>query len=96
MNDTYTPGPWHGTMNKHMVPEVKAGPITIATLWLPPVGNAFANRRLISRSPELFETLCEYREAILYAQDKQSLMAAIRSVDEKARALISAVQGEMS
>lgn len=91
MSALYTPGPWTGSIDKHMVPQIKAGPITIATLWLPPVGNAFANQRLISNSPEIFETLCEYREAVLYAQDKKALMSALRAVDDKARILIAAV-----
>lgn len=96
MSALYTPGPWQGSMDKHMVPQIKAGPITIATLWIPPVGNAFANQRLIANAPEVFETLCEYRDAILHANDKQALMAALRAVDDKARALIAAVLEEKS
>jgi len=52
VSGAHTPGPWIGTINSHMVPEVKAGPITIATIWLPPVGDAFANQALIAAAPD--------------------------------------------
>lgn len=91
----FTPGPWKCAMNSHMVPEVKAGPITVATLWIPPVGSAFMNQRLISVAPELFETLRDYREAVLYAQDKHALMVALRQADDKARTLFSTVLGSL-
>ena len=51
--------------------------------------NLAANARLIAAAPELLEALREYRAAILFAQDKQALMSAIKSADDKARAAIA-------
>ena len=53
-----------------------------------------ANARLIAAAPDLLEALREYRAAILFAQDKQALMSAIRSADDKARAAIAKAEGE--
>lgn len=47
------------------------------------------NARLIAAAPDLLEALREYRAAILFAQDKQALMSAIKSADDKARAAIA-------
>lgn len=52
-----TPGPWRATIDRHMVPIVVAGPITIATVFLPPMGNAFDNATLIAAAHDLLAAL---------------------------------------
>ena len=47
-----------------------------------------------SQRDELLKALREYRAVILFAQDKQALMSAIRSADDKARAAIAKVEGQ--
>lgn len=54
---THTPGPWRHTMDRHMLPVVVAGPITVATVFVPPVGNAFSNAALLAAAPKLLEAL---------------------------------------
>ena len=82
----HTPGPWSvhpmALMAVHQ-PKLEC--------WIP---QSKADARLIAAAPDLLEALREYRAAILFAQDKQALMSAIRSADDKARAAIAKAEGE--
>lgn len=49
--------------------------------------------RITAQRDALLEALREYRAAILFAQDKQALMSAIKSADDKALAAIAKAEG---
>ena len=83
----HTPGPWH-TAGEQGV-QIRSQRDQIAKVWCMRGNEWKANARLIAAAPDLLEALREYRAAILFAQDKQALMSAIKSADDKARAAIA-------
>lgn len=88
---THTEGPWDARIDMHMVPVVVAGPITIAKVYLPPVGNAFDNARLIAAAPDLLAAL----ERLLGAYERLKPPGYPQSDPEKqAAAAIAKAKGE--
>ena len=97
----YTPGPWLQSHRKAIggySTEVYTpdGEVIATVAWYPRRLNETttgtdreANARLIAAAPELLEALQLYMDAVRNTKDKPTLMSAIKSADNKARAAIA-------
>ena len=98
----HTPGPWmwdcdvikNDPLERVRYRVVARGKTVTQCYYSSSDESAQHDARLIAAAPDLLEALREYRAAILFAQDKQALMSAIKSADDKARAAIAKAEGE--